>query len=57
MARPSTADILGRLSSDLHSVAIRLEYGPPSHRNSEDCIAEVERICAAARAAVRGNGR
>lgn len=57
MARPSTADILGRLSGDLHSVAIRLEYGPPSHRNSEDCIAEVERICAAARAAVRGNGR
>lgn len=57
MAKPTTAETLSRLSSDLHSVAIQLEYGPPSHRNSEACIAEVERICAAARAAVRGSGR
>lgn len=48
------AQILDRLGHDLQTAAFRLAYSPPSHRASDECIDEVERICAEARAVVRG---
>lgn len=51
---PSTADILERCAGDMHSVAFDFREGRPGIRAAEDRIAEVERICAVARRAVRG---
>jgi hypothetical protein len=52
-----TATTLERLAGDLHSVAFDFEAPATSIAFAERRIAEVERICSAARAAVRGNLR
>jgi hypothetical protein len=54
MPAPATADQLERLAGDLHRVAF--DYREPARSVSfaERRIDEVERICQAARAAVRG---
>ena len=50
---PCTADILERLAGQPHSVAFDYREPSPSPRHSDERIAEVERICTEARAAVR----
>jgi hypothetical protein len=45
---------LERLASDMHAVAFDFAEPARSLRFAEERIAEVERICAAARALVRG---
>ena len=45
---------LERLASDLHAVSFDFLEPARTVRFAEDRIAEVERICAAARAVVRG---
>lgn len=50
------AHALERLASDLHAVAFDFAEPARTLRFAEDRIAEVERICAAARAVVRGRG-
>ena len=45
---------LEHLASDLHAVAFDFAEPATSHEQAERRIAEVERICAAARAVVRG---
>jgi hypothetical protein len=50
----STADILERCATDLHSVVFDFREPAPNVAFAERRIAEVERICAIARAAVRG---
>jgi hypothetical protein len=57
MAAAATADQLERLAGDLHRVAF--DYREPARSVSfaDSRIEEVERICSAARAAVRGNLR
>ena len=54
MAQPATADVLERCAGDMHSVAFDFREPRRSTQRSEALIDEVERICAAARAAVRG---
>jgi hypothetical protein len=51
---PSTADVLERCAGDLHSAAFDFREPAKSIGIVERRIAEVERICAAARRAVRG---
>jgi hypothetical protein len=53
----STAETLERLAGDMHSVAFDFREPARSVQFAESRIAEVERICSAARAAVRGNLR
>jgi len=48
------AQQLERLASDMHAVAFDFAEPARSHDVAERRIAEVERICAAARAVVRG---
>lgn len=48
------ADIIERCASDLHSVAFDFREPARWIAFAEQRIAEVERICAAARRAVRG---
>ncbi|WP_426255791.1 hypothetical protein [Sphingomonas sp. DC2300-3] len=48
--------ILERLAGELHSAAFDFEADVESHSRAEDRIANVERIAAEARAAVRGRG-
>jgi predicted TIM-barrel fold metal-dependent hydrolase len=55
--RPSTATTLERCASDLHAVAFDFHEPRTSQRQSDRLIEEVERICTAARAAVRGPAR
>jgi hypothetical protein len=50
----TTADQLERLARDLHGVAFDFREPAASIHTAERRIDEVERICAAARAAVRG---
>jgi hypothetical protein len=50
----TTADQLERLAGDLHSVAFDFRDPARSIAFAERRIAEVERICSAARRAVRG---
>lgn len=50
------ARILERCASDMHAVAFDYMEDARSIRESERRIDEVERICAEARAAVRGQG-
>lgn len=50
----STADTLERLAGELHGVAFDFREPARSVEDVERRIGEVERICAAARAAVRG---
>lgn len=45
---------LERLASDLHAVAFDFAEPARSHGEAERRVDEVERICAAARALVRG---
>lgn len=52
-----TAEMLERLAGDLQSVAFEFQAPAMSIGFAERRIAEVERICSAARAAVRGNLR
>lgn len=54
MARPATADVLERCAGELHSVAFEFREDARNVREAEARIAEVERVCAVARAAVRG---
>jgi hypothetical protein len=49
--------ILERLAGELHSAAFDFETDVESHGRAEDRIANVERIAAEARAAVRGRSR
>jgi hypothetical protein len=56
MAQPATADVLERCAADLHGVAFDFREERRSTAVSEDLIDQVERICATARAAVRGRG-
>jgi cob(I)alamin adenosyltransferase len=51
------AQQLERLASDLHAVAFDFAEPARSLQFAERRIAEVERICAEARAVVRGRGR
>lgn len=51
----SQAQTLERLASDLHAVAFDFAEPARSIAFAERRIAEVERICVAARAVVRGN--
>ena len=55
-AAPTNAQLFERLARDMHELAF--DCGEPAwnHREAERRIAEVERICAEARAAVRGRG-
>ncbi|MFG6284767.1 MULTISPECIES: hypothetical protein [unclassified Sphingomonas] len=53
----TTAMILERLAGELHSAAFDFEADVESHGRAEDRIANVERIAAEARAAVRGRSR
>ncbi len=50
------AQQLERLASDMHAVAFDFAEPARSHAESDRRIAEVERICIAARAIVRGRG-
>ena len=50
------AHALERLASDLHAAAFDFAEPARSVRFAEERIAEVERICTAARAVVRGRG-
>lgn len=52
----SQARQLEHFASELHSVAFDFAEPAESVQESERRIAEVERICAAARAVVRGRG-
>lgn len=52
--RTTVADLLQRLAGDMHAVAFDFAEPARSVTFAEQRIAEVERICAAARAAVRG---
>ena len=52
--RTTVADVLQRLAGDMHAVAVDFAEPAPSVPVAERRIAEVERICAASRAAVRG---
>lgn len=55
MPKPATiADTLEHLAGDLHSIAFDFREPARSHHEAEQRIGEVERIAAAARAAVRG---
>ena len=54
MARPVTADVLERCAGELHSVAFEFREHARNVPEAEARIAEVERVCAVARAAVRG---
>lgn len=51
------AQQLEHLAADLHAVAFDFAEPARSHDVAERRIAEVERICEAARALVRGRGR
>jgi hypothetical protein len=55
-AMQAQASQLERLACDLHSVAFDFAEPSPSVRESDRRIDEVERICAEARAVVRGRG-
>lgn len=52
--RPSTTDILERCAREMHSVAFDFLEDARHHGFAEARIEEVERICAVARASVRG---
>ncbi|WP_209516147.1 hypothetical protein [Sphingomonas sp. BE137] len=57
MAQPApitVADIIERCASDMHNVAFDFRENARSITFAEQRIAEVERICAVARRAVRG---
>jgi len=54
MREPSTADVLEQLAGNMHSVAFDFREPARSIQFAERRIAEVERICAEARRAVRG---
>ena len=54
MSQPITAQKLERLAGDMHAVALDFEEPARSVQFAERRIAEVERICGEARAAVRG---
>jgi hypothetical protein len=54
VAKSSTSDTLQRLAGDLHNVAFDYMEPARSIDAAEQRIAEVERICDAARQAVRG---
>lgn len=56
MPATATADQLERLAGELDRVAIDFREPARTIPFAERRIAEVERICAAARAAVRGRG-
>lgn len=56
MAQPATADVLERCANDLHAAASDWHEPACNHDQVEQRIAEVERICTKARAAVRGRG-
>lgn len=56
MGTHHVADVLERCAGDLHSVAFDFREDARSIVFAERRIAEVERICAQARAAVRGRG-
>lgn len=56
MPRTPTAETLERCAGELHSVAFDFISPARSVREAEARISEVERICAEARAAVRGGG-
>ena len=54
MAQPSTADVLEGCARELHSAAFDWREPARDTRQVDERIGEVERICAAVRAAVRG---
>ena len=54
MRLSTVADVLERCARDLHSAAFDFREPRQSIAQSERLIEEVERVCAAARAAVRG---
>lgn len=54
MAQPAVSQVLERLAGDLHSAAFDFQMPARSIAYAEQRIARVERICAEARAAVRG---
>lgn len=57
MPKPTIAKQLEHLAGDLHVIAFDFAEPSQSVHESDRRIAEVERIVAEARAAVRGSGR